>query len=140
MQDERVGWHHRLNDISLSELQETVKDREAWRAAAHGVRHDLATECNTDAKRYRRKQMHRLQLHKQVLLKAHKGRATVEGLLQEKHRSYSDSHFLFISQFRKQFQYLHTCSVLFNCVISPSKKMSINNLVDMGSRRKCWGS
>ena len=24
-------------DISLSKLQEVVKDREAWRAAAHGV-------------------------------------------------------------------------------------------------------
>ena len=24
-------------DMSLSKLQETVKDREAWRAAAHGV-------------------------------------------------------------------------------------------------------
>ena len=24
-------------DISLSKLQEIVKDREAWRAAAHGV-------------------------------------------------------------------------------------------------------
>ena len=31
-------------DMSLSKLQETVKDREAWRAAAHGVRHDLPTE------------------------------------------------------------------------------------------------
>ena len=31
----------------LSKLQETVKDREAWYAAAHGVTvagHDLATE------------------------------------------------------------------------------------------------
>ena len=31
------------------------------------------------------KQMYRLQLHKQVFLKAHKGRAIVESLLQEKH-------------------------------------------------------
>ena len=34
-------------DISLSILQEIVKDREAWRAAVHGVqrvKHDLATE------------------------------------------------------------------------------------------------
>ena len=28
----------------LSKLQETVQDREAWCAAVHGVRHDLATE------------------------------------------------------------------------------------------------
>ena len=34
-------------DMSLSKLQETVKDREAWRAAVHGVTkvgHDLVTE------------------------------------------------------------------------------------------------
>ena len=34
-------------DINLSKLQETVKDREAWRAAVHGSQragHDLATE------------------------------------------------------------------------------------------------
>jgi len=31
------GWHHPLNGMSLSELQELVVDREAWRAAIHGV-------------------------------------------------------------------------------------------------------
>ena len=34
-------------DISLSQLQEIVKDREAWHVAAHGVqrvKHDLVTE------------------------------------------------------------------------------------------------
>ena len=33
-------------DMSLSKLQETVKNREAWHAAVHEVRvrHDLATE------------------------------------------------------------------------------------------------
>ena len=34
-EDEMVGWHHQL--VSLSKLRETVKDREAWRVAVHGV-------------------------------------------------------------------------------------------------------
>ena len=31
-------------DMSLSKPREMVKDREAWRAAVHGVWHDWATE------------------------------------------------------------------------------------------------
>ena len=34
-EDEMVGWHHCL--MSLSKLQEMVRDRKAWRAAVHGV-------------------------------------------------------------------------------------------------------
>ena len=35
--DKMVGWHHQLNWMSLSKLQEIVKDREIWCAAIHGV-------------------------------------------------------------------------------------------------------
>ena len=33
-------------DMSSSKLQELVMDREAWRAAVHGVGHDWVTELN----------------------------------------------------------------------------------------------
>ena len=34
---EMAGWHHWLDDMSLSELRELVMDRVAWRAVIHGV-------------------------------------------------------------------------------------------------------
>ena len=36
-QEEMVGWHRQLNGMGLGGLQELVMDREAWRAAVHGV-------------------------------------------------------------------------------------------------------
>ena len=37
IEDEMVGWYHRLNGLGLGELQELVMDREAWHAVVHGV-------------------------------------------------------------------------------------------------------
>ena len=36
-EDEMVGWHHQVMDMGLGGLQELVINREAWRAAVHGV-------------------------------------------------------------------------------------------------------
>ena len=42
-EDEMVGWHHlHLMDMGLGGLRQLVMDREAWRAAVHGV-----TKCQT---------------------------------------------------------------------------------------------
>ena len=35
--DEMIGWHRDSMDMTLSELQELVMDREAWCSLVHGV-------------------------------------------------------------------------------------------------------
>ena len=41
-EDEMVGWHHRLNGHEFKQAPGVMMDREAWRAAVHGV-----TKCCT---------------------------------------------------------------------------------------------
>ena len=36
-EDEMVGWHHGLNGHKFEQTPGVVIDREAWRAAVHGV-------------------------------------------------------------------------------------------------------
>ena len=51
-EDEMVGWHHWLNGHDLSKLWETVRDREAWNAAVHGVTKSWTRLSNWTATKY----------------------------------------------------------------------------------------
>ena len=37
IEDEMVGWHHRVTGHEFEQTLEMAKTREAWRAAVHGV-------------------------------------------------------------------------------------------------------
>ena len=37
IEDEMVGWITKSMDMGLGRLQQLVMDREAWRAAVHGI-------------------------------------------------------------------------------------------------------
>ena len=36
-EDEMVGWHHQLDEHEFEQVLGVGDDREAWRAAVHGV-------------------------------------------------------------------------------------------------------
>ena len=48
MEDEMVGWHHRLDGHGFGELQELVMDKEAWRACGSWARResDMTEQLN----------------------------------------------------------------------------------------------
>ena len=48
-----LGWHQRLNDMSLSNLWEMVKDREVWHAAVHQSELDTTKQLSNNGPKER---------------------------------------------------------------------------------------
>ena len=50
-EDKIAGYITKLMDLSLSKLEEIVKDREAWRASVHGVAElDMSVQLKNEQK------------------------------------------------------------------------------------------
>ena len=47
-----VGWHHQLNGHEFEQTRETVKDREDWRDAVHGVAESDTTSKQNNNSRH----------------------------------------------------------------------------------------
>ena len=53
LEDEMVGQHHRCNEHELGQTPGDVRDREAWRAADHGVSKSQTSMCDWTETLYR---------------------------------------------------------------------------------------
>ena len=67
---QRMRWLDGITDstdMSLSKLQDMVKDREAWCAAVHGIRHDWTPEQQYERNDFREARLLHLPIHGKAL-------------------------------------------------------------------------